>query len=118
MDVIDDDDTLAKVEMIRRAIDPSLLYRISLSPLDILIEVVISERDGNPLTVTQLLHSLPYSITGIRYNVHRLVVDGWLVKARPRHDRRTVLLWPTDKVTEAFQSIASGARDIASAHGD
>ena len=101
------EDTTHVVQRLRSALDPGLPCGASLIPLDILIAVSAAHRDGAPLTVKQLIDSLPYSVTGVRYNLKQLVADGWLEKSRANHDRRTVLLRPTNKANMAFQQIAS-----------
>jgi hypothetical protein len=97
------------VQRLRSALEPGLPYSASLIPLDILIAVKEANRDNDPLTVRQLIDSLPYSETGVRYNLNQLVSDGWLEKSRAKQDRRTVTLQPTEKVDTVFEEIVSGA---------
>ena len=107
MDWHTNSDATHTVRQLRAAMEPGLLYGASLIPLDILIAVSAACEAGEPLTVKQLIDSLPYSVTGVRYNLKQLVIDGWLEKSRAESDRRTVLLRPTQKVTTAFQKMAS-----------
>ncbi|KAF0285815.1 hypothetical protein BA899_01150 [Spiribacter sp. SSL99] len=104
-------DTTRVVQRLRSALEPGLPYGASLIPLDIMIVVTAAYRDGACLTVSQLFNSLPYSVTGVRYNLNQLVADGWLERSRAKHDRRVVMLKPTDKVDTAFRRIASAAYD-------
>jgi DNA-binding MarR family transcriptional regulator len=104
-------DTTHVVQRLRSALEPGFPYGASLIPLDILIAVTAAHRNGSRLTIRQLIDSLPYSVTGVRYNLNQLVADGWLEKSRAKHDRRTVMLQPTEKVEAAFEEIVSGAFD-------
>ena len=97
-----DADLTAKL---RESISPALPYGASLIALDILIAVTRASSGKTPLSVKQLLATLPYSVTGIRYNLTQLVADGWLVKSRRADDRRLVRLFPTDRVAEAFAQV-------------
>ena len=95
------------VQQLRAAMEPGLPYGASLIPLDILIAVSAAHQTGQPLTLKALVHSLPYSVTGVRYNIDQLVSYGWIEKSRAKGDRRTILLWPTEKVDTAFRQVAS-----------
>lgn len=101
------EDTTDVVQRLRAALEPGLPYGASLIPLDILIAVAAAHRNSEPLTVRQLIDSLPYSVTGVRYNLDQLVSDGWVHKHRPENDRRIVRLRPTDKLMSTFQEIRS-----------
>ncbi len=92
-------------ERLRQALSPALPYGASLIPLDILVVVSIAHHLDQPLSVKQLLAVLPYSVTGIRYNLAQLVADGWVIKARNGDDRRLVHLRPTERVAEAFAEV-------------
>jgi DNA-binding MarR family transcriptional regulator len=101
------DDTTHVVQRLREALEPGLPYGASLIPLDILIAVAAAHRDGVPLTVKQLTSSLPYSVTGVRYNLDQLIADGWLEKHRAEHDRRLAWILPTERCADAFRLISS-----------
>ncbi len=101
------DDTTYVVQRLREALEPGLPYGASLIPLDILIAVTAAHRDGAPLTVKQLTSSLPYSVTGVRYNLDQLIADGWLEKRRAERDRRLVWNLPTERCADAFRLISS-----------
>jgi DNA-binding MarR family transcriptional regulator len=92
-------------EKLRQALTPVLPYGPSLIPMDILITVSVHHETGNALTMKQLLAVLPYSVTGIRYNLAQLIADGWITKARRGGDRRLVFLIPSDRVREAFAEV-------------
>ena len=92
-------------EKLREALSPALPYGASLIPLDILVVVSIAHHARQPLTVKQLYAVLPYSVTGIRYNLAQLVADDWLVKSRRGDDRRLVHLLPTSRVERAFAQV-------------
>lgn len=92
-------------ERLRGALSPALPYGASLIPLDILVVVSIAHHLNQPLSVKQLLAVLPYSVTGIRYNLAQLVADGWVIKSRKGDDRRQVHLLPTEQVADAFAKV-------------
>lgn len=92
-------------EQLREALTPALPYGASLIPLDILVAVTRAHHRQRPLSVKQLLAMLPYSVTGIRYNLAQLVADGWLIKSRQGEDRRLVRLLPTERVINAFAEV-------------
>lgn len=100
------DDTTHIVQRLRAALDPGLPYGSSVIPLDILIAVAAADRDGKPLPFKQLINTLPYSVTGLRYNLDQLLSDGWLEKRRAEYDRRIVLLLPTERVRVVFRRMA------------
>ncbi|MDR9406641.1 MAG: hypothetical protein RI516_05370 [Spiribacter sp.] len=95
----------AFTQELRNALEPVLPYGPSLIPLDILATVALAHEHGNALTMKQLLAGLPYSATGIRYNLAQLLADGWLVKSAHGDDRRLVCLLPSAKMAEAFASV-------------
>jgi DNA-binding MarR family transcriptional regulator len=97
-----DADLTAKL---RESISPALPYGASLIALDILVAVTRASNAKTPLSVKQLLATLPYSVTGVRYNLSQLVADGWLIKSRRADDRRLVRLFPTERVAEAFAEV-------------
>ena len=87
--------------------EPGLPYGPSLIPLDILIAVTAAARDDEPLTVRQLVDALPHSVIGIRYNLKRLIADGWVERTQAEWDRRIVFLLPTEREVKALQSMAA-----------
>jgi len=97
------------VQQLREALAPVLPYGPSLIPLDILAAVALANERGDPPTMKQLLAGLPYSATGIRYNLAQLLADGWVVKSALGDDRRLVFLLPSPKVAEAFARVRSQA---------
>lgn len=105
-----DDATL--VQQLREALAPVLPYGPSLIPLDILVVVAMADERGDDLTMKQLLAGLPYSATGIRYNLAQLLADEWVVKAALGNDRRLVFLRPSPKVAEAFASVRVQASSL------
>lgn len=92
-------------ERLRAVMTPALPYGPSLIPLDILVAVSRAHHREQPLSVKQLVATLPYSVTGIRYNLAHLVADGWVIKSRQGADRRLVRLLPTERVTAAFAEV-------------
>jgi len=100
-------DPVQMVKALRSAVEPGLPYGPSLIPLDILIAVTAAARDDEPLTVRQLLDALPHSVTGTRYNLKRLIADGWVERTRAEWDRRIVFLLPTERTVKAFQAMAA-----------
>lgn len=98
--------TTRAVQALRAALESGIPYGSSLLPLDILIAVSVKKNDGKSLTVRQLMATVPNSATGIRYNLNRLVADGWIERTRSEQDRRTVFLIPTAKTLKAFEAIA------------
>ena len=92
-------------EKLRQALAPVLPYGPSLIPTDILITVSVHHETGRPLTMKQLLAMLPYSVTGVRYNLAQLIADGWITKERRGEDRRLVFLIPSDRLREAFAEV-------------
>mgnify|MGYP002152406197 FL=1 len=92
-------------ERLRKALEPVLPNGPSLIPLDILVVVATADHAGQPLSMKELMAVLPYSATGIRYNLAQLIADGWISKARHPTDRRLVSLIPSDRVAEAFAKV-------------
>ncbi len=92
-------------ERLREALEPVLPYGPSLIPLDILVVIATANDAGQPITVKQLMAVLPYSATGIRYNLSQLIADGWVTKSRSGSDRRLVQLEPAVKVAAAFADV-------------
>ena len=90
---------------LRASLSPALPYGPSLIGVDILLAVTRADHGRAPLSVKQLLAMLPYSVTGIRYNLTQLVADGWVVKSRRADDRRLVRLFPTERAAEAFAQV-------------
>lgn len=103
------------VERLRKALDPVLPYGPSLIPLDILIVVATEHHAGQPLTMKELMAVLPYSATGIRYNLAQLIADGWIIKAKHPADRRSVSLLPAQVVVEAFAEVREAFQPASSA---
>lgn len=97
------------VQQLRETLAPVLPHGPSLIPLDILVAVALAHERGDHLTMKQLLAGLPYSATGIRYNLARLLADGWVIKSAFGNDRRLVFLLPAPKVAEAFASVRAQA---------
>lgn len=72
-------------------------------PYDILLAVMAGHAKNAPLSVKELLASLPHSSTGVRYHLKRLIEDGWLeTRAGIPSDARVRLVHPTEKLTSAF----------------
>ncbi len=92
-------------ERLRKALEPVLPYGPSLIPLDILVVVATAHHAGQPLSMKELMVVLPYSATGIRYNLAQLIADGWITKVRHSDDRRLVHLVPSERVAEAFAQV-------------
>ena len=93
------------VHQLRTALSPALPYGPTLIPLDIMVAVIQASRDTRPMTMKRLCEVLPYSVTGIRYNLNQLIKDGWLSKARHREDRRLVHLLPTAEGESALSKV-------------
>lgn len=92
-------------ERLRKALEPVLPYGPSLIPLDILVVVATAHHARQPLSMKELMVVLPYSATGIRYNLAQLIADGWIIKAGDPADRRLVNLVPSERVAEAFARV-------------
>lgn len=92
-------------ERLRKALEPVLPYGPSLIPLDILVVVATAHHAGQPLSMKELMAVLPYSATGIRYNLAQLIADGWIIKSDSSGDRRLVHLVPSGRVAEAFARV-------------
>ena len=105
-------------ERLREALSPALPYGASLIPLDILVVVACAHYANQPLSVKQLLAVLPYSVTGIRYNLAQLVADGWLIKSRFGEDRRLVHLLPSERVAIAFSEVRAALLSTMDDVGD
>ena len=93
------------VHHVRTALSPALHYGPTLIPLDILVAVTRANNEKQPMTVKRLCEVLPYSVTGIRYNLKQLIEDGWLSKTRPPEDRRVVHLIPTADGENALSKV-------------
>ena len=93
------------VHQLRTALSPALPYGPTLIPLDIMVAVIQACRDARPMTMKRLCEALPYSVTGIRYNLNQLIKDGWLSKARHQEDRRVVHLMPTADGEHALSEV-------------
>ena len=102
------------VYQLRTALSPALPYGPTLIPLDIMVAVIQASRDASPMTMKRLYEALPYSVTGIRYNLNQLIEDGWLSKARHQKDRRIVNLMPTadgeSALTEVYKRLSDCRR--------
>ena len=103
-------DSVNTVRTLRAAIEAGLPYGPSLIPLDILIAVTTAAHDDEALTVNQLLSVIPHSVTGIRYNLSRLIDDGWVERFLPDWDRRMVVLLPTERTVQKFQAMEAALR--------
>ena len=90
---------------LREAISPLLPLGPSLIPLDILLAVTKAFYEGRPLTIARLTEHLPYSVTGIRYNMRLLVEDDWLLKSHSSRDRRVIHLQPTAKAIAGLRDL-------------
>ena len=99
------------VHRLRTALLPALPYGPTLIPLDILVTVVQAANNGKRMSVKDLCEALPYSVTGVRYNIHQLIQDGWLSKARYQEDRRMVHLLPTAKGKRALSEVCEQLSD-------
>ena len=64
------------VHQLRTALSPALPYGPTLIPLDIMVAVIQASRDARPMTMKRLCEALPYSVTGIQYNLNQLIKDG------------------------------------------
>ena len=93
------------IHQLRTALSPALPYGPTLIPLDVMVAVIQASRGAHPMTMKRLCGALPYSVTGIRYNLNQLIKDGWLSKARPREDRRVVHLMPTADGERALSKV-------------
>ena len=99
------------VHQLRTALSPALPHGPTLIPLDIMVAVIQASRDAHPVTMKQLCAVLPYSVTGIRYNLKQLIEDGWLNKARHQEDRRAVHLLPTELGKGALSEVCERLSD-------
>lgn len=87
---------------LRSALAPVLPNGPSLVACDILLAVALAENGGVPLTMKQLLAGLPYSATGVRYNLATLLEEGWIHKKSSGKDRRLVHLRTSARLQEAL----------------
>lgn len=88
---------------LRSALAPVLPNGPSLVACDIITTVALAESEGAPLTMKQLLAGLPYSATGVRYNLSALLNGGWIYKESSGKDRRLVYLRPSARLDEAVR---------------
>lgn len=86
----------------RSALAPVLPNGPSLITCDILTAIALADNAGAPLTMKQLLAGLPYSATGVRYNLATLLRDGWIYKECSGDDRRLVYLRAAARLDEAL----------------
>ena len=77
------------VKKIRCASEKHLPLNNSLIPLDLLIQIALSDIVDEELSIKSLFSSIPHSEMGIRYHLRRLLEDGWVEIHTKRHDRRT-----------------------------
>lgn len=101
---------VASARRLRAAIAAMLPYGPSLVPMDILIEVIEASESKDLISVNQLIKSLPHSTTGVRYNIDRMIDDGWLLKSRCSRDRRVVRLAPTQPAVDALREVIRKSR--------
>mgnify|MGYP006426877695 CR=1 FL=1 len=99
------------VHELRTALSPALNYGPSLIPLDILVAVTRANNAKRPMTVKKLCEILPYSVTGIRYNIAQLIENEWLRKTRYQEDRRVVHLLPTEQGKRALSQVCDRLSD-------
>ena len=107
---MDRQDAVSAAELtrqVRQALEPALPCGPSLIPLDILTAISLARDAGEPLSVKQLLVILPYSVTGIRYNLSQLVAQGWVLKVPVENDRRRIQLLPDKRTDQALARVRS-----------
>lgn len=75
----------------------------SLIPYDILLRVYVCKLTNEELTVKSLLISLPYSHTGTRCHLKKLISSGWIELIIDKKDARTKICHTTDKFDAAFE---------------
>lgn len=88
---------------LRTALAPVLPNGPSLVACDIITAIALAESEGAPLTMKQLLAGLPYSATGVRYNLSTLLDEGWIYKESSGTDRHLVYLRPSARLDEALR---------------
>lgn len=103
------------VANLRTALEPMLPNGPSLIAYDILTTVALADAAGKPVTMKQLLAGLPYSATGIRYNLATLLNDGWLIKEYAKNDRRLVHLRASARLNEAIKQTKENILAVMSA---
>ncbi len=94
-------------ESIRHALAPLLPHGPSLIPLDISVVVASAFHANRILSMKELLAMLPYSATGIRYNLAQLIKRGLIIKEARGEDRRLVHLRPGEELSAAFAKVRS-----------
>ena len=90
------------VAELRAALAPVLPNGPSLITCDILTAIALADNAGAPLTMKQLLAGLPYSATGVRYNLATLLRDEWIHKECAGDDRRLIYLRSSVRLDEAL----------------
>jgi len=69
----------------------------SLIAYNLLLNLRLSQLNGEAPTVKSLFASIPYSDMGIRYHLRQLLDDGWMELKPSSKDKRTRLCAPTAK---------------------
>ncbi|MRH78219.1 hypothetical protein GH984_05825 [Spiribacter sp. C176] len=101
---------------LRSALAPVLPNGPSLVACDILTAVALAENAGMPLTMKQLLAGLPYSATGVRYNLATLLEDGWIYKESSGSDRRLVHLRTSARLEKALGQTKANVLAVMAAN--
>jgi hypothetical protein len=77
----------------------------SLIAYNLLLNLRLSQQNGDTPTVKSLFASIPYSDMGIRYHMRQLLDDGWMELKPSDKDKRTRICMPTDKFDVAWALV-------------
>ncbi len=98
---------------LRQRISKRLPIGNSLLPLDILVVVMMGFSDSEALTVKRLFATVPYSNTGLRYHLERLLNDGWLEFDTGITDKRIKIVRPSPKLIDTFELLSGELHPIS-----
>lgn len=77
----------------------------SLIAYNLLLNLRLSQQNGETTTVKSLFAGIPYSDMGIRYHLRQLLDDGWMELKPSDKDKRTRICVPTDKFDTAWALV-------------
>ena len=76
-------------------------------PYNIISEVIMSELNGEELSVKQLFSKLPFSDMGIRYHIRQLTAKGWIVTNQTDYDKRVKTIHSQEKLRIQFELLGN-----------
>jgi hypothetical protein len=77
----------------------------SMIAYNLLLNLRLSQQNGETSTIKSLFASIPYSDMGIRYHLRQLLDNGWMELEPSDKDRRTRICVPTDKFDGAWALV-------------